>query len=107
LHYVATHAGGRRSLREVAAAVGIGERRLQQVFHAHAGLSPRAWSRLARLHGCLRALRQTTMPAWADVAVDSGYYDHPHLINEFRALCGVTLTEFLARATSGSSNTTG
>ena len=110
----ATHAarliaesGGRRSLREVAAAVGVGERRLQQLFHAHVGLSPRAWGRLARLHGCLRALRLQPAPAWADVAVESGFYDQSHLVNEFRALCGVTPTEFMGRATSGSSKTAG
>ncbi|MGJ7528817.1 helix-turn-helix domain-containing protein [Variovorax sp. GB1P17] len=97
--------GGRRPLREVAAAVGVGERRLQQLFHAHVGLSPRAWSRLARLHACLRALRLQPSPAWADVAVDGGFYDQSHLVNEFRALCGVTPTEFMGHAVSGSSKT--
>jgi AraC-like DNA-binding protein len=100
-----TAAGGRRPLREVAAAVGVGERRLQQIFHAHVGLSPRAWSRLARLHGCLRALRAARPPAWADVAADCGFYDQSHLVNEFRALCGLTPTEFLGRAVSVSSKT--
>lgn len=97
--------GGRRSLREVATAVGVGERRLQQLFHAHVGLSPRAWSRLARMHGCLRALRMQSSPAWADVALESGFYDQSHLVNEFRALCGVTPTEFMGHAVSGSSKT--
>jgi AraC-like DNA-binding protein len=96
---------GRRPLREIASAVGVGERRLQQIFHAHVGLSPRAWSRLARLHGCLRALRRGAAPAWAQVAVERGYYDQSHLVNEFRALCGLTPTEFLGHARSGSSNT--
>ncbi|MGJ7505237.1 helix-turn-helix transcriptional regulator [Variovorax sp. ZT5P49] len=96
---------GRRPLREVAAAVGVGERRLQQLFHAHVGLTPRSWSRLARLHGCLRALRLQSSPAWADVALDSGFYDQSHLVNEFRALCGVTPTEFMGHAVSGSSKT--
>ncbi|MGQ2995972.1 MAG: helix-turn-helix transcriptional regulator, partial [Variovorax sp.] len=91
--------------REVAEAVGLGERRLQQLFHAQVGLSPRAWRRLARMHGCLRALRATPMPAWAEVAVDSGFYDQSHMVNEFRALCGVTPTEFLGRAIAGSSKT--
>ncbi|SOD29256.1 transcriptional regulator, AraC family [Variovorax sp. YR752] len=96
---------GRRSLREVAMAVGIGERRLQQLFHAHVGLSPRAWSRLARMHGCLRALRLQSSPAWADVALETGFYDQSHMANEFRALCGVTPTEFMGHAVSGSSKT--
>ncbi|MGJ7535365.1 MULTISPECIES: helix-turn-helix domain-containing protein [unclassified Variovorax] len=97
--------GGRRSLREVAMAVSVGERRLQQLFHAHVGLSPRAWSRLARMHGCLRALRMQSSPVWADVALESGFYDQSHLVNEFRALCGVTPTEFMGHAVSGSSKT--
>lgn len=96
---------GRLPLREVAAAVGVGERRLQQLFHAHVGLSPRAWSRLARMHGCLRALRQRPAPDWADLALEGGFYDQSHLVNEFRALCGVTPTEFLGRAASVSSKT--
>lgn len=99
--------GGRKPLRDVAAAVGVGERRLQQLFHAHVGLSPRAWARLARLHDCLRALRLQSAPAWADVAVESGFYDQSHLVNEFRALCGVTPTEFMGHAISGSSKTPG
>lgn len=114
VHAAAMHAarliaesGGRRPLREVAAAVGVGERRLQQLFHAHVGLSPRAWARLARLHDCLRALRLQPTPAWADVAVESGFYDQSHLVNEFRALCGVTPTEFMGHAISGSSKTPG
>lgn len=97
--------GGRLRLREVADAVGVGERRLQQIFHAHVGLSPRACSRLARLHACLRTLRTIAAPAWADVAVDAGFYDQSHLANEFQALCGLTPTEFLSQATSGSSKT--
>ena len=111
-HAAAMHAagliatsGGRRPLRDVAATVGVGERRLQQIFHAHVGLTPRTWSRLARLHGCLRALRLNMPPAWSDLAVDSGFYDQSHLVNEFRALCGLTPTEFLARSASGSSKT--
>jgi AraC-like DNA-binding protein len=97
--------GGRLRLREVADAVGVGERRLQQLFRVHVGLSPRACGRLARLHACLRALRSLESPAWADVAVESGFYDQSHLANEFQALCGLTPTEFLSHATSGSSKT--
>ena len=100
-------AEGRLRLRDVASTVGVGERRLQQLFHAHVGLSPRAWSRLARMHGCLRALRRRPVPAWAEVALEGGFYDQSHLVNEFRALCGVTPTEFLGRAASGSSKTGG
>jgi len=99
--------GGRHSLREVAAAVGVGERRLQQLFQQQVGLSPRTWGRLARLHACLRALRQPRprMPGWAELALDGGFYDQSHLVNEFKVLSGLTPTEFLGRTVSVSSNT--
>lgn len=101
--------GGRRPLREVADAIGVGERRLQQIFHAAVGLTPRAWRRLARLHACLRALREQPSPRWPEVAVEAGFYDQSHLINEFKALCGLSPQLFLERAlpeaVSGSSNT--
>lgn len=99
--------GGRLALREAAASLGIGERRLQQLFHEHVGLSPRAWRRLARLHACLRALRSQEVPAWAAVAVEGGFYDQSHLVNEFRALCGLTPTEFRGQRVSVSSKTVG
>ena len=95
---------GRMTVREVAATLGVGERRLQQLFQTQVGLSPRAWSRLARQRACLRALREAPAPRWADVAVDGGFYDQSHLVNEFRALCGMTPTEYLG-SVAGSSNT--
>ena len=98
-------AAGQRTLRDVAAAVGVGERRLQQLFYAHVGLSPRTWGRLARLHACLRALRSQPAPAWVQVAADTGFYDQSHLINEFQALCGLTPRLFLERSVSPSSKT--
>lgn len=91
-------AGGRRSPGEVARAVGLSDRRLQQLFRQHVGLSPRAFGRVARLHGCLRELRRSPAPRWAELAVDAGYFDQSHLVNEFRALCGLTPTLFLERS---------
>ncbi len=97
---------GRMRPRDVARTVGVGERRLQQIFGAEVGMSPKAWSRLARLHACLRALRGgPAVPHWASLAVDGGFYDQAHLANEFKALCGLSPTEFLQRRIALSSKT--
>jgi AraC-like DNA-binding protein len=82
---------------DMAAALGIGERRLQQLFHAEVGLTPRQLRRLVRLHDCLRRLRNDPAPVWAQLALDCGFYDQAHLINEFRDLCGVTPGDYLGR----------
>lgn len=93
---------GRKRVRELASELGVGERRLQQVFREQVGMTPRSWSRLVRLHACVRALRRTSAPDWADLALDLGFYDQAHLSNEFRALSGLSPGEFFRRArTSG------
>ncbi|NIM43210.1 MAG: helix-turn-helix domain-containing protein [Hydrogenophaga sp.] len=99
---------GGLSVRELAAELHIGERRVQQLFAANIGLAPGVWRRLQRLHGTLRLLRTTRTaetPRWAEMALDAGYCDQSHLINEFRSFCGLTPQQLLQRAVSGSSNT--
>lgn len=96
---------GGRPVREAASALGLGERRLQQIFRAQVGLSPRAYGRLARMHACLRLLRRPAATPWAELAVEGGFYDQSHLANEFRALCGLTPQQFLQRTVSHSSKT--
>ncbi len=54
-----TASSGRRALRDVAAAVGVGERRLQQLFHAHVGAVVR-WSLAPAAGSCGRAMSGCT-----------------------------------------------
>jgi len=96
---------GTLRVRAAAEAVGVGERRLQQLFHQHVGLSPRAFGRLQRLQALLRALRARPSARWGELAQQLGFYDQAHLTNEFRALSGLTPTAFLAHSVSRSSKT--
>ena len=88
------------SVEATARAIGISERRLQQLFQAHLGLSPREWRRLARLHSCLRMLRLHQPVCWASLAAECGFSDQSHLIRDFRAICGFTPTAFRQRCVS-------
>ena len=82
--------GGRRPVREVAAAVGVGERRLEQLFRRHVGLTPKGASRLARFRTTVARLRQHPDTSWTALAFDGGYADQSHLVHEFRELAGLT-----------------
>jgi AraC-like DNA-binding protein len=89
--------GGRRSVRELAASLGVGERRLEQLFHAHVGLSPKAASRLARFRASVRLLRREPTRRWSEIAHRCGFADHAHLVHEYRGLTGLTPSDFRAR----------
>lgn len=91
------------SVRALATELRLSERRVQQLFAGHLGVTPGAWRRVQRMHRALRLLRATGSPQWSRLALEAGYYDQAHLINEFRALCGLTPGQ-LVRGVSDSSN---
>ncbi|MFW6066916.1 MAG: helix-turn-helix domain-containing protein [Myxococcota bacterium] len=92
------------TVREAAEDLGISERRLQQIFDAEVGLSPRQVRRISRMHACLRSLRHNPRPRWPEVALEHGFVDQAHCSNEFRALVGLAPTACVALI-SGSSKT--
>lgn len=93
--------GGRLRVREVAAAVGVGERRLEQLFHVHVGVSPKAACRLARFNAAVQLAQRQPAVAWSDVAYRCGYSDQSHLVNDFRAFAGLTPGAFRTSALFG------
>ncbi|HEX2076324.1 MAG TPA: helix-turn-helix domain-containing protein, partial [Longimicrobium sp.] len=88
---------GRIRVRELAAALGISERRLEQVFQRNVGLSPKQVCRIARFRSTVALLRREPERAWTDLAYDGGFYDQSHLVNEFQALAGLAPGEFRER----------
>lgn len=90
-------ARGRIRVRALAAALGIGERRLEQIFRRDVGLSPKAACRIARFRATVAQLQREPERAWTDLAYDGGFYDQSHLVNEFRALAGLAPGEFRGR----------
>jgi AraC-like DNA-binding protein len=90
-------AAGRIRVRELASALGLGERRLEQVFHRHVGLSPKAVCRLARFRATVALVQRQPDRAWSDIACHCGFYDQSHLVNELQALAGLAPGEFRER----------
>ena len=92
---------GNLRVRELADDLGISERRVEQLFHTHVGLSPKVTSRLLRLRGSLERLDSASPASWVQIALDCGYSDQSHLVNEFRALTGLSPGELRRRAGYG------
>ncbi|MEV6315743.1 helix-turn-helix transcriptional regulator [Streptomyces sp. NPDC051776] len=77
----------------VAAAAGLGERRLHRRALAAFGYGPKTLARVLRMNRALDLAR--TGAPFAEVAVDAGYADQAHLAREVKALAGVPLRELL------------
>ena len=78
------------NVSSVAGDLGVSERHLRRVFRETVGMSPKGFARLARFRHALRIVREDSRLSWAAIAAAAGYYDQAHLIEEFRAIAGVT-----------------
>src|SRR3954447_9057659 len=74
-------------LRALARETGYSERHLRRRVVAATGHSPRKLARIGRMQALLAAGRGES---WARTAVEVGYYDEAHMINDIRALADAT-----------------
>ena len=88
--------GGTVPIRELRAHVGLSKARLAGLFREQVGLTPKLYARVVRFHQTLGLLQAGGPGRLTDVALDGRYYDQPHMNAEFRALGGLTPSEFLA-----------
>lgn len=77
------------SIKDCARLVGISDRRLSQLFKEEVGVSPKLWCRIQRFQTAVRNLHRGADIPWAELALQCGYYDQSHFINDFRAFSGV------------------
>ena len=106
---LATHAAlllARRpelQIRDLAAMLDTSERQLRRRFTGAVGIGPAAYRRISRLHHATAAAIRTPRVSWSRVALDSGYFDQAHLINESRKLTGLTPSELVGSSAAGPS----
>ena len=82
------------SIKAIATRAGLSHRRLIALFDEMVGLKPKAFQRVQRLRQVLQLVAVSPRPSWTVIAHRSGYFDQAHLINDFRALTGVSPTEY-------------
>lgn len=77
---------------------GLGTTRFIRRFHAEVGLTPKRYARVLRLTTLLRLIPAEGARDLAGLAAEVGYADQAHLAHDFRALTGLTLSEYRAAA---------
>ena len=80
--------GGRLRVDALAATLGIHVRSLERLCVGELGMSPKRLARLARLRHVLARLHAGGFGTLADLALECGYSDQPHLIRDFKELTG-------------------
>jgi AraC-like DNA-binding protein len=87
---------GRVTVRGLASALGVGERRLERTFATYVGLTPKELARVVRFGAVICRVQQDAGWRWSQLAWEAGYADQAHLVREFRALAGIAPTAYVA-----------
>jgi AraC-like DNA-binding protein len=74
----------------VTERIGLSSRRFIQVFKEQVGLTPKLFCRVRRFQDAVGRIASGGRVEWAHVALDAGYFDQAHFINDFRDFSGLS-----------------
>jgi AraC-like DNA-binding protein len=89
---------GMIGVSDLARAARVSPRQLERLFRQRIGISPKQFVRIVRFQEVLRASRsgpdtlrrRSGLAGWATVALEHGFYDQSHFINDFKTFVGCT-----------------
>jgi AraC-like DNA-binding protein len=85
--------GGAISVKELSQNVFYSERHLGRIFGEYIGVNIKSFSRLVRVNKAIRLLRRPHFSI-TQAYLQTGYYDMPHFIHDFKSICGITRQEY-------------
>lgn len=90
----------RSTVSSLVTAHNISERRLQELFKTYVGVSPKWVILRYRLIKASHLAIKPTSQKWTEIAIDLGYSDQSHFINDFKRIIGKTPKEYSKIASS-------
>jgi AraC-like DNA-binding protein len=88
-------AGGSLGITRLAPSLGVTRQHLARRFAQLVGVSPKMFARVVRLSRVVERVRLVPRGDpinWSALALELGYYDQSHLVDEFKEMTGVTPT---------------
>lgn len=76
--------------------VCLGYRHFNRIFTEYAGVSPKEYIKIIRFQKVLYTLQNNPTLDITKTAYVCGYYDHSHLVKDFRSLTGCSPSEYLS-----------
>jgi len=87
-------------LQHLTEQVGYSQKHFIGLFKKQVGVTPKQYLRILRFQKAVRGLETASDFDWAGFALQNGFYDQAHFINDFRNFSGFSPTEYLRLKTS-------
>lgn len=83
------------SVDQLTGLFDMSKRTLQRLFRTYVGVSPKWIVKRFRLHEAAAVLADGEVTDWTHLAVELGYFDQAHFINDFRSVVGVAPAQYV------------
>lgn len=92
--------GGQVKVQDLCNELDISRKHLGSMFKRTLGMSPKAYGRLTRFRASMAALQSGSQESFTNMALDLGFSDQAHFINEFTSYAGESPSRFLSHVSS-------
>ena len=82
------------SLDQLAHDACLSSRQFERKFLERTGVSPKFYSRIARFNQAMKLKQKAPQLSWMHIAHDCGYFDHNHLLRDFKQFAGDVPSDF-------------
>lgn len=87
---------GKLPIHSLLDDISLCQRQFERKFKQYTGFTPKEYSRIMKFKNAIDLLRTSSYDNLLSVAINSGYYDVPHLSKEIKRLSGSNATTFLS-----------
>lgn len=88
------HTRGMADVEMLASSACWSRKQYERNFQDIIGTSPKQFMRIVRFQHALHYKSQHPLASLTELAIESGFFDQPHMINEFKDLAGVTPRQY-------------
>jgi Helix-turn-helix domain len=67
------------------------------VFRENVGLTPKGFLKIIRFQKAIQEIASAKQTNWTSIALESGYYDQAHFINDFKTFSGFTPKQYVQK----------
>lgn len=85
------------NLRLLSSQIGYSQKHFIDLFRNQVGVSPKAYLRIMRFQKAILDIESKQDIRWSSLALESGYYDQAHFINDFKLFSGFTPVEYMQK----------
>lgn len=82
------------NVEKIASAACLSFRQLDRAFQKRIGLAPKEFLRIERINFAIGLMKARSHISLTNVALDAGFYDQSHFINDFKSIVGITPKKF-------------